>query len=137
MIVGSLLLILVAIVLLIAGLFSGSAAALSGSIATSLLAGVALLAGVRHAAPAAQVPHPRAGVELPPRMAAGVQARLAGLSDPVWVVPDEPFFHLHHCSELLGADGRETPVSVAVGAGLASCDSCRAADVLMADMPRG
>lgn len=137
MIVGSLLLILVAIVLLAAGLFSGSAAELGGSIGTSLLAAVALLAGVRQSAAGGRVPQQRPGADPPARMPAGVQARLAGLSDPVWVVADEPYFHLHHCAQLLGAAGRETPVSVAVAAGLVSCASCRAADVLMADMPRG
>lgn len=50
MIVGSLLLILVAVVLLVVGLTSGSSALLIGSIGASLLAAVALVVGARHAA---------------------------------------------------------------------------------------
>lgn len=50
MIVGSLLLILVAVMLLVLGLASGSSGLLIGSIAVSLLAAVALVVGARQAA---------------------------------------------------------------------------------------
>jgi clumping factor A len=52
MIVGSLLLILVAVTMLILGLAAGSSALLIGSIAASLLAAVALVVGARQAAAA-------------------------------------------------------------------------------------
>lgn len=52
MIVGSLLLILVAVTLLVVGLANGSSALLISSIAASLLAAVALVAGARQAAAA-------------------------------------------------------------------------------------
>ncbi|WP_435820640.1 hypothetical protein [Micromonospora purpureochromogenes] len=109
MIVASLLLILVAVVLLVFGLADGSSTLLISSIAASLLAAVALIAGARQVAAAKATtdrPGPRAGrgfagtsrVTTPPEPYAPVEPEIpvqhvpptSGTGGDGWRQPPEP-----------------------------------------------
>ncbi|SCL18500.1 hypothetical protein GA0074692_0411 [Micromonospora pallida] len=88
MIVGSLLLILVAVVLLVAGLVSGSSVLLITSIGASLLAAVALVVGARQAVAARAAADPTGATTRPRRRAPAADLRRpAGQTVPTQFVP--------------------------------------------------
>ncbi|HEX5741942.1 MAG TPA: hypothetical protein VFY17_10380 [Pilimelia sp.] len=134
MVVGSLVLILAAVVLFGVGVAEGSSPLFAASIVVSLLAGFALVVGVRQSvAPQASA---EGGLRIPrPSRAAtpfsaGTRARLAAMTHPVHVTDGDTSFHLPGCGDL-GRGGRQVPVSTAVSAGLAPCRWCRPVEALL------
>lgn len=134
MVVGSLVLILAAMVLFGAGVAHGSSPLFGASIVVSLLAGCALVVGVRQGvappgtpAGGPRIPRP-AGTPTP--ISAGARARLSAMAHPVHVTDAGTSFHLAGCGDL-GPAGRQVPVSTAVSAGLAPCPWCRPAEALL------
>ncbi|GGJ85684.1 hypothetical protein GCM10010123_14160 [Pilimelia anulata] len=137
MVVSSLGLILAAVVLFAFGAAQGSGPYFGASIAVSLLAGVALIAGVRQgvapAGPAPRIPRPS---RAPKPVTPGNLARLAAMSDTVHLTDGGASFHLPSCGDLGADGGRQVPVSAAVSAGLASCRWCRPAEALLRPVSR-
>ncbi|TDB72336.1 hypothetical protein [Micromonospora sp. KC723] len=115
MLVASLLLILVAVVLLVLGLTDGSSALLVSSIAVSLLAAVALVAGARQVA-AARATGQRVG----PRTAWGFTGTFRPTAPPAAQAPVQPEIPVQHVPPTVGAGGdgwRQPPEPPATGVG--------------------
>ncbi|MEU4716034.1 hypothetical protein AB0F73_20610 [Micromonospora purpureochromogenes] len=100
MIVASLLLILVAVVLLVLGLADGSSTLLISSIAASLLAAVALIAGARQVA-AAKATTDRSG----PRAGRGFAGTSRATTPPEPYAPVEPEIPVQHVPTTSGTGG--------------------------------
>ncbi|GGK26006.1 hypothetical protein GCM10010124_18170 [Pilimelia terevasa] len=133
--VGSLLLILAAVALFGIGAAAGSGPLFGGSILVSLLAGAALLVGVRQATPPAAAPAGGPRIPRPTRtprqVTPGNLARLAAMTAAVRVTEGGASFHLDGCGDLAADGGRQVPVGAAVSAGLASCRWCQPAEALL------
>ncbi|MEU8182736.1 hypothetical protein AB0B86_18470 [Micromonospora sp. NPDC049047] len=110
MIVASLLLILVAVVLLVLGLASGSSFMLIISIAASLLAAVALVAGARQAAANRATADPgRAGRRQPEAPRTASQATPGVAYGPPLVEPEVPVQHVPTTVGTGGTGWRQPP----------------------------
>ncbi|MEU8211037.1 hypothetical protein AB0B85_17805 [Micromonospora sp. NPDC049044] len=110
MIVASLLLILVAVVLLVLGLASGSSFMLIISIAASLLAAVALVAGARQAAANRATADPgRAGRRQPEAPRTASQATPGVAYGPPLVEPEAPVQHVPTTVGTGGTGWRQPP----------------------------
>ncbi|TDB82628.1 hypothetical protein [Micromonospora sp. KC721] len=113
MLIASLLLIVVAVVLLVLGLADGSSALLVSSIAVSLLAAVALVAGARQVA-AARATSERVG----PRTGWGFAGRFRPGAPPVGGAGVPPEIPVQHVPTTVGAGGdgwRQPPEPPATG----------------------
>lgn len=163
MIVVSVVLIVTAAGLLVAGLFERSDPLYYGSIVTSGLAAFALIVGARRVAagadedddfdlgpPAAAEAAARPGQPGPAEIDEGDPpdepaeqpvdaadaAAVAQLSNRVYVIDGRPRYHLGQCLHLLGRDRESLPVREAVELGFTPCAQCEPDRSLLATARR-
>src|SRR6266511_3886292 len=120
----------------------GSNPQLIGSVAASLLAAVALVAGGRQAARAVAVesepaeelaaPSEPADEPAPQRLSAADAALVARMDDEVLVIDGRPRYHGGACPHLVGQQVEPLPVSEAVRLGFTPCSRCQPASELLA-----
>ena len=134
MIVGSLLLIVAAVVLFVFGLVRGSNGFLVGSIGASLLAAIMLVLGSRRIAGGAAQASPDEPAVQP--IAADDTARTGLMDAVVRVVDGRPQFHLADCRHLSGRVSEALPVAEAVELGFSPCAVCAPGNALLADAKR-